>query len=84
MFYTELKHSNNRHRLLTDKLNGTTVYKIPDELWERNFPLFNIELLGPNIKLECRPQGFTEDDIPVYTRTGKVAKNLPFPEDIVR
>ena len=84
MFIAELKNSNNRHRLLTEKLNGTGVYKIPDELWDRSFPLFNVELLGPNIKLECRPHGFTEDNVPVYTRTGKVANKLPFPEDIVR
>ena len=84
MFLAELKHSNNRHRLLTEKLNDVTVYKIPDELWERNFTLFNVELLGSNITLECRPHGFTEDNVPVYTRTGKVANKLPFPEDIAR
>jgi hypothetical protein len=84
MFAAELKHSNNRHRLLTEKLNGITVYKIPDELWERSFPMFNVELLGPNIKLECRPHGFTEDNVPVYTRTGKIAAKIPYPEDIVR
>ena len=39
---------------------------------------------GPNIKLECRPHAFTEENVPVYTRTGKVAKTVPFPEDIVR
>ena len=84
MFLQELKNSNNRNRLLTDKMNGTTVFKIPDELWDRSFPMFCVELLGPNIKLECRPHGFTEDDVPVYTRTGKVANKLPYPEDIVR
>ena len=45
MFYTEVKNSNNRHRLLSDQMNSM-VYKIPDELWERSFPLFNVELLG--------------------------------------
>ena len=83
MFITELKHTNNRNRLLSEKLD-TMVYKIPDELWERNYPLFMVELLGPNIKLECRPHAFTEENIPVYTRTGKVAKTVPYPEDIVR
>ena len=83
MFVTELKNTNNRNRLLSEKLD-TMVYKIPDELWERNYPLFMIELLGPNIKLECRPHAFTEENIPVYTRTGKVAKTVPYPEDIVR
>ena len=65
-------------------MNGTTVFKIPDELWDRSYPMFCVELLGKNIKLECRPHGFTEDDVPVYTRTGKVANKLPYPEDIVR
>ena len=65
-------------------MNGTTVFKIPDELWDRSYPMFCVELLGPNIKLECRPHGFTEEDVPVYTRTGKVANKLPYPEDIVR
>ena len=84
MFLQELKNSNNKNRLLTDKMNGTTVFKIPDELWDRSYPMFCVELLGPNIKLECRPHGFTEEDVPVYTRTGKVANKLPYPEDIVR
>jgi len=84
MFLQELKNSNNKNRLLTDKMNGTTVFKIPDELWDRSYPMFCVELLGKNIKLECRPHGFTEDDVPVYTRTGKVANKLPYPEDIVR
>ena len=78
----ELKHLNNRNRLLTEKL-GQTVYKIPDELWERNFDQFQIDLLQ-GVKLEARPHGMTEDDTPVYTRTGKVCANIPFPEDIVR
>ena len=32
MFIAELKNSNNRHRLFTEKLNEMGVYKIPDEL----------------------------------------------------
>jgi hypothetical protein len=34
--------------------------------------------------LESRPHALTEDDKPIYTRTGKVAPKIPFPEDIVR
>ena len=61
-------------RLLGEKL-GLTVYKIPDELWERSYLQFQVEL-KPGVKLEARPHGYTEDDKPVYTRTGKVAKVL--------
>ena len=36
IFIAEVKNPNNRNRLLTDKLgDGETVYKIPDELWDR-------------------------------------------------
>jgi len=82
MFTSELKNPNNRNRLLGEKL-GLTVYKIPDELWERSYLQFQVEL-KPGVKLEARPHGYTEDDKPVYTRTGKVAKVMPYPEDVVR
>lgn len=82
MFVAELKNINNRYRLLCEKL-GLVVYKIPDELWDRYFLLFQVEL-KPRIKLEARPQGYTEDDKLVYTRTGKVAVRMPYPEDVVR
>ena len=59
------------------------MFKIPDELWEQCFNIFQIDLVQ-GVKLEARPHGLTEDDTPVYTRTGKVAQKLPFPEDIVR
>ena len=36
------------------------------------------------VKLECRPHALTEDDKPIYTRTGKVANKIPYPEDIAR
>ena len=36
IFIAEVKNPNNRNRLLTEKLgDGETVYKIPDELWDR-------------------------------------------------
>ena len=45
--------------------------------------LFQLDIL-PGVKLEGRPHGFTVGDVPVYTRTGKVAKAAPFPEDVAR
>ncbi len=68
-----------RYRLLCEKL-GQTVYKIPDELWENYFNQFQIELLT-GVKLESRPHGFTEDDTPVYCRTGKVC--IVMEEDVM-
>lgn len=67
----EIKHSNNRHRLLSEKL-GQTVYKIPDDVWDQRFIHFQIEVLR-DVKLEARPHGLTQDNTPVYTRTGKVS-----------
>ena len=43
VFNQELKNSNNRHRLLSERL-GVVVYKIPDELWERSFSYFQVTL----------------------------------------
>ena len=37
--------------------------------------LFQVEL-KPGYYLEARPHAYTEDDKPVYTRTGKVAKKV--------
>lgn len=82
MFAAELKNPNNRYRLLSEKL-GITVYKIPDELWERSYSFFRIDL-NPIVRLEARPHGYTEDNKPVYMRTGKVANRIPYPEDVVR
>ncbi len=70
LFLTELKNSNNNYRLLSEKL-GQPVYKIPDELWARNYALFSAEL-APNVRLEAKPNGVTQEDVPVYMRTGKV------------
>ena len=36
---------------------------------------FQVEL-KPGYYLEARPHAYTEDDKPVYTRTGKVAKKV--------
>jgi hypothetical protein len=38
---TEVKNPNNRNRLLSEKL-GITAFKIPDDLWERHFPQFQV------------------------------------------
>ena len=83
MFINELKNNNYTHRRLTDKLNGKLVFEIPDDLWERYYSLFNVKLLEPNITLECRPHGYTENNVPVYDKTGKVAKE-PCEDDVVR
>ena len=42
------------------------------------FLLYLIEQveLKPGYYLEARPHAYTEDDKPVYTRTGKVAKKV--------
>lgn len=82
LFLQELKQTANRNRLLAEKL-GQTAYKIPDELWERYYDQFQIDLMQ-GVRLEARPHALTEDDTPVYTRTGKVAPKVPYPEDIVR
>ena len=41
----EYSHTNinlhNRYRLLCEKF-GSTVYKIPDDLWERNYQQFQV------------------------------------------
>ena len=37
----EVKNPNNRNRLLSEKL-GITAFKIPDDLWERHFPQFQV------------------------------------------
>ena len=42
---TEVKNPNNRNRLLSEKL-GITAFKIPDELWERHFPQFQVIALS--------------------------------------
>jgi len=84
IFIAEVKNPNNRNRLLTEKLgDGDTVYKIPDELWDRYSSLFLIDLMD-GVKLECRPNAMTEESTPLYARTGKVVVKAPFPEDVVR
>ena len=56
MFFEEVKQLPNRYTLLKDKLGtGEEVFKITDDIWERNFDQFRIELrLG--VGLVCRPQ----------------------------
>ena len=40
-------------------------------------PFLQVEL-KPGYYLEARPHAYTDDDKPVYTRTGKVAKKVFF------
>ncbi len=54
LFMQEVKDLNNRHRLLTDKLgDGETVYKVPDDIWERYFSVFMIDVVEGRPKLTC-------------------------------
>ena len=39
--------------------------------------------LKPGYYLEARPHAYTEDDKPVYTRTGKVAKKVFYKLSII-
>lgn len=41
LIFKEIKNPNNRNRLLSEKL-GLVAFKIPDELWERHFPQFQV------------------------------------------
>ena len=90
---------------MTEKLgDGDTVYKITEELWERSYSIFLVDVMDgtrefndlilqgdtkktfilSGVKLECRPHGITDENTPLYARTGKVAAKAPFPEDVVR
>jgi len=82
-FFTEIKNYNNHDRLMTSRMNETLVYKIPDEVWERYFHLFQIKVFD-GIFLECKPHGYTHNDELIYSRTGKVCGHKTFPEDEAR
>ena len=86
MFFTEITNSKyeKKDQLLTKRLKGKLVFKITNYIWERYCTIFDVKILEPNITMECRPQGLTEDNIPVYTRTAKVTTHGPFPDDAVR
>lgn len=82
-FYTELKNPNNRDTLLTSKMKDAMVYKIPEEVWDRYFTLFQVKIFD-GVFLECKPAGYTDNDEIVYSRTGKICGHKTFPEDEVR
>jgi len=82
-FYTELKNPNNRDTLLTSKMKDVMVYKLPEEIWDRYFTLFQVKIFD-GVFLECKPAGYTDKDEIVYSRTGKICGHKTFPEDEVR
>ena len=43
------------------------MYKIPDDVWDRYFNLFQIEIFD-GIFLECKPSGYTHNDELIYSR----------------
>ena len=87
MLRTHPKVSDRRPRIdygdLKSALSHFLVLTISGRLKPVRTGFFQIDL-ADGVKLECRPHALTEDDKPVYTRTGKIAVNFPFPEDIVR
>jgi len=82
-FLIEVKNYNNHDRLLTSRMSEVLVYKIPDDVWDRYFNLFQIKLFD-GIFLECKPSGYTHNDELIYSRTGKICGHKTFPEDEAR
>jgi len=82
-FLVEVKNYNNHDRLMTNRMSEVLVYKIPDEVWDRYFSLFQIQLFE-GVYLECRPSGYTHSDELIYSRTGKICGHKTFPEDEIR
>ena len=82
-FFLELKNYNQHDRLMTTRMEEVLVYKIPDEVWERYFNLFQIKLMD-GVFLECKPSGYTHNDELIYSRTGKICGHKTFPEDEAR
>jgi len=82
-FLIEVKNYNNHDRLMTSRMSEVLVYKIPDDVWDRYFNLFQIKLFD-GIFLECKPSGYTHNDELIYSRTGKICGHKTFPEDEAR
>jgi len=82
-FLIEVKNYNNHDRLMTSRMQEVLVYKIPDDVWDRYFNLFQIEIFE-GIFLECKPSGYTHNDELIYSRTGKICGHKTFPEDEAR
>merc|ERR1719342_1508343 len=68
---------------MTSRMDNVLVYKIPDDIWERYFYLFQIKLFD-GVYLECKPSGYTHNDELIYSRTGKICGHRTFPEDEIR
>jgi len=82
-FFLEVKNYNNHDRLMTNRMNEVLVYKIPDEVWDRYFNLFQVKIFD-GVYLECKPSGYTHNDELIYSRTGKICGHKTFPEDEAR
>jgi len=82
-FLVEVKNYNNHDRLMTSRMSEVLVYKIPEDVWDRYFNLFQIKLFD-GVYLECKPTGYTHNDELIYSRTGKICGHKTFPEDEVR
>jgi len=82
-FYIELKNYNTHDRLLTSRMGGTLVYKVPDEVWDRYVHKFQVKIFS-GVYLECKPSGYSHNDELIYSRTGKACGYKTFPEDEVR
>jgi len=82
-FMSEVKNYNNHDRLMTSRMDNVLVYKIPDDVWERYFYLFQVKLFD-GVYLECKPSGYTHNDELIYSRTGKICGHRTFPEDEIR
>ena len=80
---SEVRNYNNHDRLMTQRMGEVLVYKIPEEVWERYFNLFQVKLLE-GVYLECRPTGYTHNNELIYSRTGKICGHKTFPEDEAR
>ena len=70
-FPFKVKNYNNHDRLLTSRMSEVLVYKIPDDVWDRYFNLFQIKLFD-GIFLECKPSGYTHNDELIYSRLAEL------------
>ena len=56
---------------MTSRMSEVLVYKIPDDVWDRYFNLFQIKLFD-GIFLECKPSGYTHNDELIYSRLAEL------------
>ena len=60
---------------MTSRMSEVLVYKIPDDVWDRYFNLFQIKLFD-GIFLECKPSGYTHNDELIYSRFARLFSSL--------